>query len=155
FYEYRARAYHPGLGRFMSEDPKLFDAGDYNFYRYCHNDPIDIVDPMGLTDNAPTYSPQEESLKQAEDRAYNNLMAAAQRNSSDGAIGVSALASTMTLQLHTSLMNYNEAAGAQTGVISRGSNSISDKPQALVLNGQPVWDPYAQKWVLVPPRVSL
>ena len=24
FYEYRARAYHPGLGRFMSEDPKLF-----------------------------------------------------------------------------------------------------------------------------------
>jgi RHS repeat-associated protein len=47
FYEYRARAYHPGLGRFMSEDPKLFDAGDYNLFRYCHNDPIDNVDPMG------------------------------------------------------------------------------------------------------------
>ncbi|HZQ18310.1 MAG TPA: RHS repeat-associated core domain-containing protein [Terriglobales bacterium] len=48
FYEYRARAYHPGLGRFMSEDPKLFDAGDYNLFRYCHNDPVDNVDPMGL-----------------------------------------------------------------------------------------------------------
>jgi RHS repeat-associated protein len=48
FYEYRARAYHPGLGRFMSEDPKLFDAGDYNLFRYCHNDPIDMTDPMGL-----------------------------------------------------------------------------------------------------------
>jgi len=48
FYEYRARAYHPGLGRFTSEDPKLFDAGDYNLFRYCHNDPIDNVDPMGL-----------------------------------------------------------------------------------------------------------
>jgi RHS repeat-associated protein len=47
FYEYRARAYHPGLGRFMSEDPKLFDAGDYNLFRYCHNDPIDLTDPMG------------------------------------------------------------------------------------------------------------
>ena len=47
FYEYRARAYHPGLGRFMSEDPKLFDAGDYNLFRYCHNDPIDHTDPMG------------------------------------------------------------------------------------------------------------
>ena len=35
----------------MSEDPKLFDAGDYNLFRYCHNDPIDFTDPMGL-DNA-------------------------------------------------------------------------------------------------------
>jgi len=48
FYEYRARAYNPGLGRFMSEDPKLFDAGDYNLFRYCHNDPLDLTDPMGL-----------------------------------------------------------------------------------------------------------
>jgi RHS repeat-associated protein len=48
FYEYRARAYHPRLGRFMSEDPKGFDAGDYNLFRYCHNDPIDRTDPMGL-----------------------------------------------------------------------------------------------------------
>jgi hypothetical protein len=31
----------------MSEDPKLFDAGDYNLFRYCHNDPIDMTDPMG------------------------------------------------------------------------------------------------------------
>ena len=48
FYEYRARAYSPTLGRFMSEDPKLFDAGDYNLFRYCGNDPLDHVDPMGL-----------------------------------------------------------------------------------------------------------
>ncbi len=48
FYEYRARAYHPGLGRFLSEDPKGFDAGDYNFFRYCGNDPLDKTDPMGL-----------------------------------------------------------------------------------------------------------
>src|SRR5215211_6815040 len=47
FYEYRARAYNPKVGRFMSEDPKLFDAGDYNLFRYCHNDPIDFTDPMG------------------------------------------------------------------------------------------------------------
>jgi RHS repeat-associated protein len=52
FYEYRARAYDPTLGRFMSEDPKGFDAGDYNFFRYCHNDPIDFTDPMGLAGDA-------------------------------------------------------------------------------------------------------
>jgi RHS repeat-associated protein len=48
-YEYRARAYHPGIGRFMSEDPKGMDA-DSNMFRYCSNDPLDRVDPMGLED---------------------------------------------------------------------------------------------------------
>jgi RHS repeat-associated protein len=47
-YHYRARVYNAYLGRFMSEDPKLFDAGDYNLFRYCHNDPLDLTDPMGL-----------------------------------------------------------------------------------------------------------
>jgi RHS repeat-associated protein len=58
FYEYRARAYHPGLGRFMSEDPKGFGAGDYNFYRYCGNDPWDETDPMGLSPGTATWAGQ-------------------------------------------------------------------------------------------------
>jgi hypothetical protein len=63
----------------MSEDPKLFDAGDYNLFRYCHNDPIDLTDPMG-TDPPVAYSAQEmsklreaiqEGLRQAaQQRAY-------------------------------------------------------------------------------------
>jgi RHS repeat-associated protein len=62
FYEYRARAYNPALGRFMSEDPKLFDAGDYNLFRYCHNDPIDMTDPMGLEDHRePWFNHQEQA----------------------------------------------------------------------------------------------
>ncbi len=67
FYEYRARAYNPTLGRFMSEDPKLFvprislgaspsdwsfalhpEEAEFNLFRYCGNDPIDFEDPMGL-----------------------------------------------------------------------------------------------------------
>jgi RHS repeat-associated protein len=66
FYEYRARAYHPTLGRFMSEDPKGFvlrmeygatssdwslsahpDEGEFNLFRYCYNDPLDRTDPTG------------------------------------------------------------------------------------------------------------
>ncbi len=53
FYEYRARAYNPTIGRFMSEDPKGFDAGDYNLYRYVENDPLDRTDPMGLDYGGP------------------------------------------------------------------------------------------------------
>ena len=38
-YDYRARMYQPELGRFLQPDPQEFAAGDYNLYRYCHNDP--------------------------------------------------------------------------------------------------------------------
>ncbi|MGI8820100.1 MAG: RHS repeat-associated core domain-containing protein, partial [Chthoniobacterales bacterium] len=47
FYEYRNRAYNPTLGRFMSEDPKGFAAGDRNLFRYCGGDPVNRTDPMG------------------------------------------------------------------------------------------------------------
>ena len=48
-YDLRNRHYQPELGRFLQPDPKQFEAGDYNLYRYCHNDPINHSDPMGLT----------------------------------------------------------------------------------------------------------
>ena len=48
-YDFRNRLYHPELGRFMQPDPIQFAAGDYNLYRYCHNDPVNRVDPSGLT----------------------------------------------------------------------------------------------------------
>jgi RHS repeat-associated protein len=47
-YDYRNRHYIPQLGRFLQPDPKHFLAGDYNLYRYCHNDPVNKSDPMGL-----------------------------------------------------------------------------------------------------------
>jgi RHS repeat-associated protein len=47
-YDYRNRLYQPELGRFMEPDPKHFAAGDYNLYRYCHNDPVNRSDPFGL-----------------------------------------------------------------------------------------------------------
>jgi RHS repeat-associated protein len=47
-YDYRARLYQPELGRFLQPDPKEFAAGDYNLYRYCHNDPVNKSDPTGL-----------------------------------------------------------------------------------------------------------
>jgi uncharacterized protein RhaS with RHS repeats len=37
--------YQPELGRFLQPDPKQFAAGEYNLYRYCHNDPVNKSDP--------------------------------------------------------------------------------------------------------------
>jgi len=83
FYEYRARAYNPTLGRFMSEDPKLFDAGDYNLFRYCHNDPIDFTDPMGTDEAAPVHSPREESLERKENLSASQAVWQRQMNFSN------------------------------------------------------------------------
>jgi RHS repeat-associated protein len=47
-YYYRARYYDPSIGRFISKDPIEFMAGDFNFYRYVGNDPINYTDPSGL-----------------------------------------------------------------------------------------------------------
>jgi RHS repeat-associated protein len=46
----RARYYDPRTGRWMSQDPLGFDAGDSNLYRYVHNQPTERMDPSGLID---------------------------------------------------------------------------------------------------------
>jgi RHS repeat-associated protein len=47
-YYYRARYYDAGVGRFISEDPIGFTAGDVNLTRYVGNSPINRTDPLGL-----------------------------------------------------------------------------------------------------------
>ncbi len=44
---FRARYYDPATGRFLSQDPKSFAAGDTNLFRYAANDPLRFVDPQG------------------------------------------------------------------------------------------------------------
>ncbi len=51
FYYYRARYYSPNLGVFLSPDPypKKFEYPEtFNDYVYVQNDPINLVDPLGL-----------------------------------------------------------------------------------------------------------
>ncbi|MFZ3200416.1 MAG: RHS repeat-associated core domain-containing protein [Candidatus Acidiferrales bacterium] len=47
-YFYRARYYDPTTGRFLSEDPLMFNSGQINFYDYVGNSPVTRIDPMGL-----------------------------------------------------------------------------------------------------------
>ena len=48
YYDDKARVYDPASGRWISQDPMGFDAGDSNLYRYVHNQPTIDRDPSGL-----------------------------------------------------------------------------------------------------------
>jgi RHS repeat-associated protein len=43
-----ARDYDSYAGRWTAKDPILFDGGDENLYVYVVNDPINLIDPVGL-----------------------------------------------------------------------------------------------------------
>jgi RHS repeat-associated protein len=52
-YYYRARYYSPAMGRFMQVDPIGYAAG-MNTHSYVGNDPMNMIDPIGL-DGIPSY----------------------------------------------------------------------------------------------------
>ncbi|MBU6429464.1 MAG: integrase core domain-containing protein [Cyanobacteria bacterium REEB65] len=51
-YNYRARYYDPGLGRFSQQDP-LGLMSDLNLYRYALGNPLDYLDPSGDFNTVP------------------------------------------------------------------------------------------------------
>jgi len=64
-YYYRARYYHPGLSRFVSEDPIGFFGG-LHLYGYANGNPVNRIDPLGLV------GIYDESLKEDVNKLLND-----------------------------------------------------------------------------------
>jgi RHS repeat-associated protein len=53
-YYYRARHYSPAWGRFLQSDPIGYGGG-LNLYAYVNNDPLNLLDPFGMSADSPSY----------------------------------------------------------------------------------------------------
>ncbi|MCP4323080.1 MAG: RHS repeat-associated core domain-containing protein, partial [Alteromonadales bacterium] len=65
-----ARDYDTSIGRWTAKDPIDFSGGDVNLYGYVQNNPVNWIDPWGLT--APTIIPGYEQQQTASKNAYND-----------------------------------------------------------------------------------
>jgi RHS repeat-associated protein len=106
-----ARDYDPSVGRWTAKDPILFGGGQTNLYVYVGNDPVNFVDPRGLSslgdffDGAASYGVDA-------GYALGHLAAGA------GLLGADA-------QAHASRLNDVLAAGLLAGM----ANAPADTPQ--------------------------
>ena len=57
--DFRNRLFSPTLGRWLSNDPLGFAAGDTNIYRYSRNGPLGSLDPSGLDSTPAKPAPHE------------------------------------------------------------------------------------------------
>ncbi|MBX9627998.1 MAG: RHS repeat-associated core domain-containing protein [Gemmataceae bacterium] len=57
--------YSPTLGRWVTQDPIGFAAGDANLYRFVGNDPINKTDPSGLREKKPL-PPKKDNIRFSE-----------------------------------------------------------------------------------------
>jgi RHS repeat-associated protein len=54
-YYYGARYYHPGIAHFTQPDPiiqDVYDPQNLNHYAYCRNNPLNLIDPTGMSWNS-------------------------------------------------------------------------------------------------------
>ena len=62
----RARWYDPNTGRWLSQDPIGFNAGDSNLYRYVGNEVTKYVDPDGLEETDPALNDARSTMVEEE-----------------------------------------------------------------------------------------
>jgi RHS repeat-associated protein len=146
-YYYRARYYAYDIGRFLQTDPIGYADG-INWYLYCGNNPIMLVDPMGL-DKGGWWSSKLDKAQAALDvggmwpgvgifpDAVNTVVSVFRGNWGDAAFSAGAMipgpgqASTTAKWLRRGASHVDEAADAAKGLRKVRPRSMTPDQQAL------------------------
>ena len=115
----------------MSEDPKLFDAGDYNLFRYCDNDPIDLTDSMGL--DAESNGDGTYHFLMRSDAIVPNIIGNYVINTTDGSLRQCAGAAQFLAGTRTSDGILHDAPSARHNGWTRGAPLTKETPNGTLV----------------------
>ena len=140
-YYANARYYSPTLGRFISQDPSGFTAGDSNLYRFVGNHPTYSVDPTGLYEGGSSFTQGTSSYGGSSLIApWLNLGSGSSGSASTGSSPVS-LTNTTSAFGGNGPISAPTSTGASSGLLGSGNYGSGNNSIAFNLGNGPMSTP--------------